>query len=149
MKCCEFCNKPLFLRSREDKKYCSDFCKNKAYKIKIGVLNGRERFNTSNGTTGAMGELAVAIDLLQKGYEVFRAISQSTSCDLIACKKNAKPLKFEVRSGVRNAITQKISFTKNKNDIGNSDHYAVVVWTDNSNEIVYQPELQSAETGSG
>lgn len=51
----------------------------------------------SIGTTGAIGELRVSVDLLIKGYEVFRAVSHSCSCDLIAIKQS-RALRIEVRT---------------------------------------------------
>lgn len=35
-------------------------------------------------TKGALLELKVAIDLTKRGYEIFRPISPSASCDLLA-----------------------------------------------------------------
>lgn len=50
------------------------------------------------GTVGAIQELRVSIDLMANGYEVFRAISPSCSCDLLALK-NGKMFDVEVRTG--------------------------------------------------
>lgn len=50
------------------------------------------------GTTGAVSELRVAADLLERGYEVFRAVSPSCSCDL-AVLKDGKLVRVEVRTG--------------------------------------------------
>jgi hypothetical protein len=52
------------------------------------------------GTVGAMAELLAATDLLMKGFEVFRAVSPSASCDL-AILKEGKLLKVEVRTGYK------------------------------------------------
>lgn len=38
------------------------------------------------GTQGAVSEMMAAVDLLRRGYEVFRALSPNAGCDLIALK---------------------------------------------------------------
>ena len=70
---------------------------------------------------------------MKKGYEVFRACSPSSSCDL-AILKNGKLLKIEVRTGqkVRKAIMY------NKENI-HADITAVVLY--NPDEIIYLPKL--------
>ena len=55
-----------------------------------------KHLNTSN--IGTMGELLVMHDLMGKGYEVFRAISSGSSCDLVVSKGN-RLLKVEVTKG--------------------------------------------------
>jgi Holliday junction resolvase-like predicted endonuclease len=56
----------------------------------------------SRGNTGAVSELVVCADLLKKGYEVFRSVSPSSSCDLIVLK-DGKTLTIEVRTGCVNS----------------------------------------------
>ena len=48
------------------------------------------------GSVGASAELFVCQDLLLKGFEVFRAVSPSTSCDLIL-KIDKKLYRLEVK----------------------------------------------------
>lgn len=50
------------------------------------------------GTIGSVGELAVSIDLMCKGYTVFRALSPASYCDLIARKYDVL-WHLEVRTG--------------------------------------------------
>jgi len=52
----------------------------------------------SPGTCGAASELVACAYLMRAGYEVFRAVSPSTSCDLIACRDGVTK-RVEVRSG--------------------------------------------------
>lgn len=57
-----------------------------------------------NGVKGAIAELAVAADLLKRGYEVFRAQSSTCSCDLIAMIDSEDGTEFEMlRIEVRTA----------------------------------------------
>lgn len=51
---------------------------------------------------GAMNELAVAADLMRRGYEVFRALSPASPCDLLALKGSLL-MRVEVRSVTRDA----------------------------------------------
>ena len=53
-----------------------------------GAANFNHKLPLSTATVGAISELVVCVDLAKKGYEVFRAISPSCSCDLIARKNN-------------------------------------------------------------
>ncbi len=55
----------------------------------------------STGTKGAVSELRVAVDLLDRGWEVFRSLSPTCSCDLIA-RRDGVTVDIEVRSGTRN-----------------------------------------------
>ena len=98
----------------------------------------------STGTKGALSELLVAADLMAKGYEVFRALSPSCSCDLIA--NNGKGLlRIECRTGSKNPNTGIYSFAKNgmhsKWDESVLDHYAAIYYTDKGYEIQYIPPL--------
>lgn len=84
------------------------------------------------GTVGAIAELRVSVDLLAKGFEVFRAISPSCSCDLAALK-DGRLLRIEVRTAYR---------SKNGGIISNrsrfsADHFAFVL----PDEIVYEPQI--------
>jgi len=60
--------------------------------------------NPTNGlptaTVGAVGELKVALDLLTKGYHVFRSVSPSAPCDLLITK-NGSMLRVEVKTAYR------------------------------------------------
>jgi hypothetical protein len=51
-----------------------------------------------NGTLGAERELLVAAELMLRGYHVFRALSPSSPCDLIAYREDRTPIRIEVRS---------------------------------------------------
>ena len=47
---------------------------------------------------GAVSEMRVTIDLTERGYEVFKSINPSCSCD-IAILKNGSLLRVEVTTG--------------------------------------------------
>jgi PD-(D/E)XK endonuclease len=97
MKLCLGCERPMpssmYMASR---KYCSQPCrKQKGAEIARGP---RRKWNRSTGTVGAISELVVSADLLKLGYDVFRAVSQSCPCDLIAMA-HGRAIRVEVRTG--------------------------------------------------
>lgn len=87
------------------------------------------------GTVGALGELVVSVDLLRHGFEVFRSVSQSCSCDLIAMK-NTELLRVEVRTGNRNS-NGKILAPVNRDQLGRFDILAIVL---DDRDVVYVPD---------
>lgn len=90
----------------------------------------------STGVVGAIGELIVAADLLSKGYEVFRAVSQAASCDLIVLKAGAC-LRIEVRTNGIDLANERLYPLKKKADAGKQDHFAMVL----PSRVVYLPPL--------
>ena len=115
-------------------KYCSYEC---------GKLRRQEQWQNLNpargktsATTGAIGELRVAIDLLIKGYNVFRALSPSCPCDL-AILKDGKLLRLEVRTGHLSITGKVYKVISKKDDKTNIDHYAWVL----PDKIIYEPSL--------
>jgi hypothetical protein len=86
----------------------------------------------SPGTKGALNELIVTTDLLSKGYEVFRSVSPSTSCDLVA-QKFGILTRIEVRSGYM-TDSGKLTFKYDLVDYKHSDTIAVVL---NTGDIHY------------
>lgn len=75
-------------------------------------------------TRGAVSELLVAADLLQRGYEVFRAVSAATSCDLLAMHAGVT-FRVEVRSTTR-ARDGKLGHRLSRYDKGRFDIAALV-----------------------
>lgn len=52
----------------------------------------------SLSTVGAIGELKVSADLMARGFEVFRSLSPTASCDLLAAR-GQRFFRVEVRTG--------------------------------------------------
>ena len=119
-----------FKTRRPNQKFHSVPCQTTHYNKSLGCQSAYPGIST--GTVGAISELRVSVDLLAKGYEVFRALSPSCSCDL-AVMKDSKLLRIEVRTAYRgksnNIITRRSRFK--------ADHFALVL----PSEIVYEPEL--------
>lgn len=86
---CKICGKNFI--GCFDQLYCSYTCRQKLSK------RVSEFPELSTGTVGAIQEHRVIVDLLGKGYEVFRAASPSCSCDLLFLK-DGKPTRVEVKT---------------------------------------------------
>ena len=88
----------------------------------------------ATGTVGAISELIVTVDMLKRGFEVFRAVSAHCSCDLAALK-DGKLLRIEVKTSYRTKNT-----IVRENDEHKADILALVL---RGCEIVYKPALES------
>lgn len=127
---CVMCSKS-FISSHKEKKCCGDVC----IKKRNIEITGRYSDKTiTSSTMGAISELEISNDLLKKGYAVFRALSPSCFCDLIAIKDN-KILKIEVRTGYK-GINNHITFPYNiYKDSNKSDIFGIYIRK--SDEILY------------
>ena len=59
-----------------------------------------ERYDLSSVTVGALNELRVAVDLMTRGYAVFRALSAACETDLVIFKNKEVKL-IEVTTGYK------------------------------------------------
>lgn len=98
---CQYCGEPIPPERRMYRaKYCSYSCGNRKARNKwkkIKEENPSSKLPT--GTVGALSELIVCCDLLEKGYSVFRSVSPQCKCDLILLK-DKKVLKVEVTTAI-------------------------------------------------
>ena len=118
-------------------KYCSYECYSSYNHKKFKRENPNILRGNTAGTTGAISELRVAIDLLAKGFNVFRALSPHCPCDL-AVLKNGKLLRIEVRTAYRSVAGKPYKRRSRRDDINNIDIYAFVL----ADEIIYEPILE-------
>lgn len=125
------CGRVVPLKKEKRKaKYCSAKCARVHYQERAGF----GRLGLSPGTAGAVGEMVVCVDLLRQGFEVFRAVSPSCSCDLIALR-DKHSWRVEVKQAQRNEITGKVAVNLPNRE--RCDVLASVI----GNEVVYDPEL--------
>lgn len=89
----------------------------------------------STGVTGAASEMVACIDLLRRGYEVFRAVAPACECDLIALSA-ARCWRVEVRTGTPSRLTDRVSVPLSDGDRGRFDVLAVVL----GDRVAYLPE---------
>jgi len=111
-----------------NKRYCSASCAAPNYAYLKPDPSGACR-----GTVGSIYELIICADLLKRKCEVFRSVSQHSSCDLIALK-NGKCFRVEVTKGV---IKPNGTWYWSKHDPTKYDLLALVA---PQGQICYQPE---------
>lgn len=119
----------LYQSRIKHQKYCSHECRLKAGRNAYTKVSG----NLPTGTVGALSELLTSVDLLLKGYEVFRAISPACSCDL-AVLKNHKLLRVEVRTGFYRGT----KLCVNTASIGGSKYDILAIVDLVKNQIIYR-----------
>lgn len=117
-------------------KYCSRQCR------KAGEQAAYRRLNhpvsgLPTATIGAMHELAVAIDLLKKGYSVYSSLSASSPGDLVIMNGGKTAKLVEVTTGKRSP-TGNLTYPAHKKHSGTFDLIAVV---EPNGRITYLPEL--------
>lgn len=131
MEFCVFCGGSIPKERQErHSKFCGNLCRDREYKKRYYHYKSS---HMPTGTVGAISELKVVVDLLSKGYEVFRSLSPNCSCDL-AILQNHKLFRVEVKTSY---ITDSGSFPHSKGKSKNYDILAIVADT----KIVYQPSL--------
>ena len=99
---CEKCGRQK-RTSHPHTRFCSRRCRQK-YADFGSPISGMD---ANVGVRGAIGELAVSVDLMGRGYEVFRNVSQHGSCDLVAMK-GGRLLRVEVKCAAMNTDTGKV-----------------------------------------
>lgn len=125
---CLQCKKPFSPRNKHRRKFCSGRCSSAYHQMAVPSYLPE----LSTATIGALNELRVCVDLLAKGYEVFRSVSPSCSCDLIICKKGVS-VRVEVRTAYRNKNGEVVHPKSNIR----AECVAAVL----DDEIIYKPEL--------
>ena len=132
---CECCGKE-FVTGKGNKKYCSAECGSIIRRKKYHQMNKFQSIYMAPSTKGALNELRICVDLLEKGFEVFRSVSPSCSCDL-AILKDKKLIRVEVTSGWVNP-QGKLLRNKSKKESDKNDILATVYL---GNKIDYLPKL--------
>ena len=113
---------------------CSYDCRKKREADRYRKHNPPQLVPLSTGTVGALSELKAAVNLLAKGYEVFRAMSPAASCDL-AILRNGTVLRIEVKTGHKSTYSGAVVWPKISRE--RFDVLALVL----SDEILYDPPL--------
>jgi hypothetical protein len=96
---CKHCGKP-FQKVNAQQIYCCKECTPNYIRSQQTGASPVNLRKVCPSTLGAISELAVATDLLANGWSVFRSLSPSAFCDLVAIK--GKQMRYiEVRTGRR------------------------------------------------
>lgn len=129
MNSCLECGSPIVGR-KKDAVYCSSKCCSTAYNRKYGLTR---MYDATRPTTGAINELLVATDLMKRGFGVFRALSPSCQCDLMALV-DGKPSRIEVTTGWRGP--KRLHYpTKDKS------RFEVLAVVERGGIITYMPDI--------
>jgi hypothetical protein len=121
---CRVCDNEINEKRRRYRTiYCSTGCRARGNAASAPTSG----LDLSTGSVGALAELIVASDLLRRGYDVFRALSASCSCDLMIVARDER-LRVEVRSTTTYRPTGNASVPFSAKDLERSDVFAVVVW---------------------
>lgn len=117
----------VFVRRASHQVYCGVGCRNLVYDSLRDVPAHVREFSSgsvASATVGAVGELAVAADLMRRGFVVFRALSPACLCDLLALV-NGCAVRIEVRTG-RRTVDGEWFAPIGRRDLGRQDVFALV-----------------------
>jgi hypothetical protein len=127
---CRQCGRVLSAaRLRRHAYYCGRVCAAKWVAAKY--RSDHPPTGLPTGTVGAISELVASVDLMRNGFEVFRAVSQACSADLVVLR-DGRMWRVEVRTGHR--WNGSLTYPWARKDIGRADVLAVVV----GGSITYQ-----------
>lgn len=132
-KVCEHCGQPF--AGRSNAKFCSSQCRNNHNKQGAIVGSGA---GLCPADTGALSELVVCTDLMQRKFDVCRAVSPACSCDLIAMR-NGRMFRIEVRTGAK-YLSKTRPATVMVNREHRADILAVVIY-ENPPVVIYDPDF--------
>lgn len=135
---CPICDSAI-PRTREKypaTKYCSEECSKVAQTRRYRELNPEP--NLERNTRGAISEHRVIVDLLSRGFEVFKAVSGASSCDL-AILQNGNLYRVEVKTGHYGKIGVPYTASPKKLKKIKADILATVLY----DKILYSPSFDS------
>ena len=87
-----------------------------------------------------MHEMLVAVDLLRRGFYVYRSLTPNSPCDL-AIVKDDQFLRIEVKTGII-SLSGKLSWASTKNQL-----FDILAVVEHSGVITYYPDLPIPESG--
>lgn len=134
---CDWCSKPLPDDAKSNRRFCNRHCASDYAKKQWREKNPKSPMGRlATGTVAEVNEMRVAIDLLRRGCNVYRAAFQGMPSDMLVYPKGwLTPLRIEVTSG---NFTTKGKLAHPNRDGAQFDVLAVVVGDD----IHYIPELE-------
>jgi hypothetical protein len=124
---CEACGRE-FSAITSTQKYCSKECRPKPHDWYPGLY-------LSTSAKGAIAELKVCADLMARGYEVYRAMCQASSSDLVI-KRNGVLWTVEVRTAfsIYPVASAKCSYARMRSNF-------MAAYVPSTGVVVYSPSL--------
>lgn len=114
------------------RKFCSNICSRKHQSARY-LSQNQFKLHLPSATVGAIHELLVSVDLLRKGYSVFRSLSPSSPGDL-AILLNGKLLIVEVTTASR-TVAGNLAYAKH-----DSSKFDVIAVVEHGGTIHYFPD---------
>lgn len=136
MKPCKYCGGPLPATARSNQVYCSTTCAREYVKREWRERNPKSPLGAlAAGTIAEAHVMRVCIDLLEKGWQVYRAAFPAMDFDIFAMRPEWEvALRVKVTTGMR---TNRGGVSHPKRDRTKFDVLAIVI----GNDIIYEPEL--------
>lgn len=143
---CRFCDKPLVGEKRGNRVYCNEDCSRADLKRKWREQNPKTALAAmKTGTIGEVNAMRVSIDLLTKGYQVFRAAFPAMPFDIVVVEDPLLKNSIEIHPSKRIKVT-----TGSKTVKGTLVHpvkpekradFDVLAVVTTTGDIFYDPEL--------
>lgn len=124
---CAHCQREFSYYGGKKIRYCTRKCR----EIHNGTRPEKWYQGLTTGEIGSWGELIVAADMMRRGWKVFRAVTPSSPCDMVAFKKD-RIVRVEVTLA-RRGRTGKVYFPAH-----NEDNYDVLALVFPDSSIEYR-----------
>lgn len=133
---CDYCGE-LITEERRARSPLTVTCSHECTTERDKILNPNTgaALGIARSTVGPLAEMMVAVDLMRKGYYVFRAVSYHCPCDLVVLQ-DTTVVTIEVRTAYKSRTTTTISGNRKIR----ADIWAGVLLVEN--EIIYEPPLE-------
>jgi Holliday junction resolvase-like predicted endonuclease len=120
--------------SQPHTKYCSTAC---YASRRTGNYHKDDHPEMNQRDLGAWSELLASADLMKRGYDVLRAVSQSCPCDIVAFKDDKDLMRIQVRTGSYNPTGMATAMVAQK-DASKFDVLAIVM---KDGKVFYEPNV--------
>lgn len=139
---CKECFADLPIDAKSNRKFCDKHCASEYAKKEWRERNPKSPLTQlATNTVAEANEMKVAIDLLVKGWQVYRAAFPGMLCDMLIYSPNA--VRYEEDSGMRRVEVTSGNYAANgtlSHPIRTPANYDVLAIVTPS-KIVYKPEL--------
>jgi Holliday junction resolvase-like predicted endonuclease len=134
---CAYCQSPIPQDAHWRTIYCSPLCNSRSRNARYG---NTPQYVVTPATQGAITELIVSVDLMKRGFDLYRATSPACPCDLVAIR-NGVVTRVEVKTGIRrlNGEIRPVKLSERQRRASD-----VVAYVAHDGEILYAPELPDA-----
>lgn len=137
---CDQCRKDY--KAGHGQRFCSPVCRTSFHRKYNHCPDIERDNNLTTATIGSIHEYQVSVDLMRRGWQIFKALSPNGPVDLVAIKAD-RILRVQVTKGSKykseSKRTERICHGKGKNGSGRYDLLAISMV---SGEIVYIPTLE-------